>query len=182
MIRDIRSNVRGAAPDHDARCIDLSPCATRRSACKPLIFGDLRCRLLTPFARQKPTLLGYKPSGLSYIVYTIPKTAKYTTFEVKKKGGGERRIDAPVPMLKGLQKRLADVLYECARELEESEKRKNTLSHAFRKKYSIITKAKTHIARRYVLTLDLQNFFRVYTSAVCADSLSRTMHSSWLSR
>ncbi len=104
-------------------------------------------------------LLGYKPSGLSYIVYQIPKTAKYTTFEIKKKGGGERRIDAPVPMLKGLQKRLADLLYECLRELEESEKRKNKLSHAFRKEYSIITNAKMHIAHRYVLNLDLQNFF-----------------------
>ena len=104
-------------------------------------------------------LLGYKPSALSFIVYQIPKAAKYTTFEIKKKGGGERRIDAPIPMLKGLQKRLADLLYECLRELEESEQRKNRLSHAFRKGYSIITNAKAHKSRRYVLNLDLENFF-----------------------
>jgi RNA-directed DNA polymerase len=99
-------------------------------------------------------LLGYKPSALSFIVYQIPKAAKYTTFEIKKKGGGERRIDAPIPMLKGLQKRLADLLYECLRELEESEQRKNRLSHAFRKGYSIITNAKAHKSRRYVLNLE----------------------------
>jgi RNA-directed DNA polymerase len=104
-------------------------------------------------------LLGYKPSALSFIVYQIPKAAKYTTFEITKKGGGERRIDAPIPMLKGLQKRLASVLYECLRELEQSEQRKNKLSHAFRKGYSIITNAKAHTSRRYVLNIDLQNFF-----------------------
>lgn len=62
-------------------------------------------------------------------------------------------------MLKGLQRRLADILYECLRELEEPEKRKNKLSHAFRKEYSIITNAKAHASRRYVLNLDLLNFF-----------------------
>jgi hypothetical protein len=96
---------------------------------------------------------------LSYIVFQIPTTDKYKTFEIKKKGGGERRIDAPIPMLKGLQRRLADVLYECLRELEQPEKRKNKLSHAFRKDYSIITNAKAHTSRRYVLNLDLLNFF-----------------------
>jgi RNA-directed DNA polymerase len=104
-------------------------------------------------------LLGYKPSALSFIVYQIPKAAKYTTFDIKKKGGGKRRIDAPIPKLKGLQKRLAAILYECLRELEEVRKRKNKLSHAFRKDRSIITNAKAHKSRRYVLNLDLQNFF-----------------------
>jgi RNA-directed DNA polymerase len=104
-------------------------------------------------------LLGYKQSALSYIVFQIPAAGKYKTFEIKKKGGGKRRIDSPVPMLKALQRRLADVLYECLRELEEPEKRKNKLSHAFRKDYSVITNAKAHKARRYVLNIDLQNFF-----------------------
>jgi hypothetical protein len=104
-------------------------------------------------------LLGYKPSALSFIVYKIPSAAKYTTFEIKKKGGDVRRIDAPIPMLKGLQVRLAGVLYECLRELEESKERKNKLSHAFRKDYSIITNAKAHKSRRYVLNLDLKDFF-----------------------
>jgi RNA-directed DNA polymerase len=104
-------------------------------------------------------LLGYKPSGLSYIVFQIPKAEKYKTFKVQKKGGGERLINAPISMLKGLQRRLADVLCECLRELEGREKRKNKLSHAFRKDYSIITNAKAHTSRRYVLNVDLQDFF-----------------------
>jgi RNA-directed DNA polymerase len=104
-------------------------------------------------------LLGYKPSGLAYIVFQIPSAEKYKTFKIEKKGGGERCIDAPTPMLKGLQRRLADVLCECLRELEGLEKRKNRLSHAFRKDYSIITNAMAHTSRRYVLNVDLQNFF-----------------------
>jgi RNA-directed DNA polymerase len=104
-------------------------------------------------------LLGYKPSALSYIVFQIPKESKYTTFEIEKKGGGVRRIDAPIPKLKLLQKQLASVLYECLREIEESEKRKNKLSHAFRKGFSIVSNAKAHHSRRYVLNIDLQNFF-----------------------
>jgi RNA-directed DNA polymerase len=96
-------------------------------------------------------LLGYKPTTLSYIVHRIPKKAKYSIFEIKKKSGGVRRIDAPIPMLKGLQKRLAGVLYDCVSEIEESEKRKNNLSHAFRKSFSIISNATVHKSRRYVL-------------------------------
>jgi len=104
-------------------------------------------------------LLGYSPSGLSFILYKIPKNRKYVTFAIPKKGGGERQIDAPVPRLKVLQKKLADILYQCARDIEDATKQKNTLSHAFRNQYSIITNAHRHTARRYVLNLDLQNLF-----------------------
>jgi RNA-directed DNA polymerase len=104
-------------------------------------------------------LLGYRPSALSFIVHVTPKAAKYTTFKIKKKGGGERSIDAPIPRLKGLQKRLASVLYDCLQEIEESDKRKNNLSHAYRRGFSIISNAKAHKSRRYVLNIDLENFF-----------------------
>lgn len=89
----------------------------------------------------------------------MSKEAKYAIFEIKKKGGGVRRIDAPIPMLKGLQKQLANLLYECLREIEGTDKRKNNLSHAYRKGFSIISNARAHKSRRYVLNLDLQNFF-----------------------
>ncbi|MBB4367006.1 hypothetical protein GGD65_008080 [Bradyrhizobium sp. CIR18] len=104
-------------------------------------------------------ILGYKPSALSYIVFQIPTANKYTVFEIDKKGGGQRRIDAPIEKLKGLQRRLADTLYECLRELESTDKVKNKLSHAFREDFSIITNAKAHRARRFVLNLDLSDFF-----------------------
>lgn len=105
------------------------------------------------------SLLGYKPSALSYILFKIAKADRYKVFEIKKRTGGERRIDAPNPKLKAVQRRLADVLYECLGELEDGVERKNRLSHAFRRNYSIITNANAHTSRRYVLNIDLSDFF-----------------------
>jgi hypothetical protein len=104
-------------------------------------------------------ILNYKPNALSYILYRIPPAEKYQKFTIKKRGGGARTIHAPTAKLKGLQRRLADVLYECLDELDASNRQKNGLSHAFRKGYSIITNAKAHKSRRYVLNLDLADFF-----------------------
>ncbi len=104
-------------------------------------------------------LLGYHPSGLSYLLYKLPPDQKYTTFTISKKAGGERQIDAPVPKIKRLQKKLAGVLYDCAAEIEAGSERKNKLSHAFRKSYSVLSNAKAHRNRRYVLNLDLRDFF-----------------------
>jgi hypothetical protein len=58
-------------------------------------------------------LLGYKPSALSYILYKIPDAAKYSEFEIAKRSGGKRKIEAPEPHLKSLQRRLANLLYLC---------------------------------------------------------------------
>jgi RNA-directed DNA polymerase len=107
-------------------------------------------------------LLGYKPSAISYILYKLPTAAKYTTFAIPKKGGGSRQIDAPAEKLKGLQRRLADVLYDCLREIEQPLKAGNKASHAFRRGQSIISNARPHTARRYVLNLDLQDFFPTF--------------------
>lgn len=104
-------------------------------------------------------LLRYRASRLSYIVYQIPKRDRYTVFSIPKRSGGERRIDAPIPQLKLLQRRLANLLTECLQEIEAAQERKNTFSHAFRKGSSIITNARAHKNRRYVLNIDLQDFF-----------------------
>jgi len=36
-------------------------------------------------------LLGFTPRGLSYILYKIPNSVKYTTFEIPKSSGEKRR-------------------------------------------------------------------------------------------
>lgn len=104
------------------------------------------------------TILGYKPSGLSYILYKIPADKKYKKFTIPKNGGGEREIFAPIESLKVLQRHLANILYTC-RDQIEAENPRRPLSHGFRKKYSIITNARLHKRRRYVLNLDLKDFF-----------------------
>lgn len=104
-------------------------------------------------------ILGYKPSALSFLLYKIPSGEKYETFQIPKKAGGVRQIDAPIPKLKKLQRRLSDLLYECAAEIEAANPGRASLSHAFRKSHSIITNARPHRSRRYVLNFDLKDFF-----------------------
>jgi len=105
------------------------------------------------------SLLGYQLKTFAFIVYQIPDSAKYTEFETPKRSGGMRKISAPVPRLKVLQKRLAVLLYDYLDELEKGRPPRRTLSHGFVRKRSIITNARAHRGRRYVLNIDLEDFF-----------------------
>ncbi|MDX6577906.1 MAG: RNA-directed polymerase [Blastocatellia bacterium] len=103
-------------------------------------------------------ILNYEPKTLSYLIYKLPDAQKYTVFEIPKKSGGVRQINAPTSRLKLLQKRLSDLLYEAAEEIDAESQRK-PLSHGFRYSRSIITNASPHKNRRFVLNLDIENFF-----------------------
>ncbi len=103
-------------------------------------------------------LLGFKPSALTSIIYRTPTEQKYTTFEISKKSGGIRTIKAPNPKLKKLQSNLAHFLYACLAEIEK-ERRARPVSYGFRKKQTIAANAKNHKRRRYVLNLDLEDYF-----------------------
>ena len=104
-------------------------------------------------------LLGYKPSSVSFILYKLPSTSKYTLFKIPKKDGGERIIKAPVSHLKVLQSRLADLLQQCFEEIYGTETYGRALSHGFRKNHSIITNARRHKNKRYVFNVDLIDYF-----------------------
>jgi len=104
-------------------------------------------------------LLGYKPAALSYLLYKMPDASKYATFDIRKKNGGTRTIDAPHPKIKFLQRRLADLLTQCRLDIEDRKPRRKSISHGFRKFHSIVTNAIPHKRKRYVLNLDLENFF-----------------------
>lgn len=103
-------------------------------------------------------LLGYKPKALSFIIYKLPSAAKYENFQIPKKSGGVRDICAPTEQLKLLQRRLANILYLCRDEIDK-DSNLGSLSHGFRKRHSIVTNAKPHHGRRYVLNLDIKDFF-----------------------
>lgn len=104
-------------------------------------------------------LLGFKPSGLSYILYKKSVASKYRQFTIPKKFGGERMISAPSDDLKKLQSRLAELLMQCSSEINASMQHKFPVAHGFVKNRSIITNAKVHRARRFVFNVDLSNFF-----------------------
>jgi len=104
-------------------------------------------------------LLGYKPSGLAYLLYHQPSAGKYVEFEIPKRSGEPRKILAPTPKLKLLQRRLANLLYLALADIDKAGPPRRPLSHGFARKLSIITNASTHKRRRYVLNLDLKDFF-----------------------
>ncbi len=108
--------------------------------------------------KELAVLLGYKPKALTAIVYQTPLALKYTTFDIDKKSGGKRTINAPEPKLKKLQSHLSHSLYQCLAEIEK-ERGAKPISFGFRRDRSIAENAARHKRKRWVLNLDLQDFF-----------------------
>jgi RNA-directed DNA polymerase len=108
---------------------------------------------------QLATLLGFKPASLAYILFKLPPSAKYTTFTIAKRNGGVRIIQAPVPSLKLLQRKLSDLLLDCVDEINAATGRKDRAAHGFKRGRSIRTNAVKHRHRRWAFNIDLENFF-----------------------
>ena len=104
-------------------------------------------------------LLGFQPKAVSYILYKKPAANKYTTFQIPKRNGGQRTIQAPVDALKLLQRKLSALLQDCVDEINTANKRKDRTANGFKRKRSIITNARQHRHRRWVFNLDLEDFF-----------------------
>lgn len=104
-------------------------------------------------------VVGYQAKSLAYIIHGIQDSKKYTDFEIKKRSGGLRKISAPIPELKRLQKNLSYLLEDCVNEINTNRKINSSLAHGFRARHSIMTNAATHRKRRYVFNIDLIDFF-----------------------
>lgn len=102
-------------------------------------------------------LLGFHPKAFAWVIYK--QQPKYAIFEIPKSRGGSRTIKAPEPKLKNVQARLAELLQDCIADINEERSQKEKLSHGFRRGHSIITNAYQHRSRRFVLNVDLANFF-----------------------
>lgn len=96
---------------------------------------------------------------LTYVIYVKKIDNCYTTFTIPKKGGQERIINAPDNQLKDIQTRLASSLSKHQIKVRKENNISLKLSHGFEKERSIITNAKMHRNKRYVLNIDLENFF-----------------------
>jgi RNA-directed DNA polymerase len=104
-------------------------------------------------------MVGFEPKFVSFLLYKLPSGQKYKDFEIPKKNGGKRLIQAPTPRLKVLQRKLAKLLYDCVEEIDSTKATSSSISHGFQRGRSIVTNAAPHRARRYVLNFDLQDFF-----------------------
>lgn len=145
---------------------------TRRSAHKPLQPNGIEFLSMNKLESLKnakskqdlASLLGVKPSALTYTLYVLKPKSQYTQFVISKKNGGYRLIDAPSGRLKTIQTKLSCLLLDCIDDINrkrrsDSDLLKSTLSHGFARDRSIITNAVMHVNRRNVLNIDLNDFF-----------------------
>lgn len=92
------------------------------------------------------------PEGqLLYILYKLPTAKKYRCFEIPKKRGGQRSIKAPIKGTAILLGKLKPIL--------EHFYRTKICVHGFVPKRSVVTNARQHVKKRYVLNIDLETFY-----------------------
>ena len=113
---------------------------------------DLRKGVLELKTRQDiASLLDVKYELLNYHLYISPADKRYTSFTLPKKSGGERRISAPVTGLKIIQQKLNQAL--------QAVYQPKPATQGFSPERSIVTNAYPHTGKKYVLNIDLQDFF-----------------------
>lgn len=101
--------------------------------------------------RDIAEILDVTEKQLNYHLYIIPEYKRYKRFEITKKRGGIREIYAPATSLKIIQQKLNQVL--------QSVYNTKPSAHGFLPGKSILTNALPHVKKRYVLNLDLKDFF-----------------------
>ena len=117
------------------------------------MFNDIKTR------NDLADFLGIPRSKLTHILYVEKVDSYYNEFEIPKKSGEKREISAPSGDLKDLQTKLASALWNHQCEVKTQKKTRTNISQAFEKEKSIITNARIHRNKRYVLNIDLKDFF-----------------------
>ncbi|ACB00918.1 Reverse transcriptase (RNA-dependent DNA polymerase) (plasmid) [Picosynechococcus sp. PCC 7002] len=96
-------------------------------------------------------LLDVEYDKLIYHIYSSNVDERYKKFEVYKKSGGIRTITTPVTSLKFIQWKLNQVL--------NAVYQPKPAVHGFTLNKNILTNAQAHVGKRFVLNLDLEDFF-----------------------
>ncbi|WP_223619991.1 reverse transcriptase domain-containing protein [Lysobacter sp. ESA13C] len=115
--------------------------------------------------------LGLTDRKLCYLLYALDASKKYTSFQIAKKKGGVRTIDAPHPALKYIQRKLMHVLVELAPP--------TGIAKGYVAGVSTIDHAWLHRRQRHIILADLDSFFPSITfqrvrGALLAKPLSLT--------
>ncbi|WP_346688478.1 retron Ec67 family RNA-directed DNA polymerase/endonuclease [uncultured Cloacibacillus sp.] len=103
--------------------------------------------------------LRIRKSTLTYVLYVRQVDNLYNSFTIPKKDGSLRQISSPHVVLKKIQKKLANALWEYQLTIWKKRNIHPNMSHAFEKHKSIITNATIHKNKRFILNLDLENYF-----------------------
>ena len=89
--------------------------------------------------------------NLNHWIYRTPELNRYATFDIPKKNGMMRRIDAPTVNVKILQQKLNQVL--------QSIYSAKPSVHGFVTGKSVKSNALQHLGKRWVFNVDLEDFF-----------------------
>ena len=93
------------------------------------------------------------------IVYLKNSCSSFTLLKIPKSSGGERELHIPPEPLKKLQKAFSKILSACLVEIKKENPNYLICNHAFEQKKSIITNAELHRNKKYILNIDLSDFF-----------------------
>ncbi|MFD2632033.1 reverse transcriptase domain-containing protein [Idiomarina piscisalsi] len=102
---------------------------------------------------QLASLLNTEVDKLLKLIY--PHNRQYISFSIPKKDGSRRLISTPKPTLKNYQMIIASELHH--------HYIPRASAHAFIEQKSVLTNASPHVNKRYVLNLDLEDFFGTIT-------------------
>ena len=90
-------------------------------------------------------------SEMLWLLYKAPDEERYRHFEIPKRSGGMRLISAPHGLLREMQ----DKLHVEFKGLYDA----HPAAHGFVEARSIVTNASSHVGKRWVLNVDLVDFF-----------------------
>lgn len=94
---------------------------------------------------------GIKPSQLSYYAFHIDKRDAYKSVSIPRRNGTQRQLDIPNPSLRYLQR----LLHESLTRIYGPHR----VVHGFLSERSIVTNAQRHLGSRFILNVDLMDFF-----------------------
>jgi RNA-directed DNA polymerase len=115
---------------------------------------------LNPAAGKPPILVttadvanyvGIPLSKLMYLLHVVPRMNRYRAFELQRKSGTPRTIEAPIKPLKAVQSALAVAF--------QAYYRPRAAVHGYIPGKSILSNARVHRRQLWVLRIDLSDFF-----------------------
>lgn len=118
-----------------------------------MVISDIESR------EQLAFLLNIPLSKLTYLLYVKRIDNCYTSFDIKKKNNGVRVISAPNEDLKDIQRKLGYLLELHHKAFLKEKNIDNKISHGFEKNKRIITNAAVHRNNKYILSIDIKDFF-----------------------
>ena len=100
---------------------------------------------------QLAEMLGTSLKNINFVAYVESDSRKYSKFEIDKKSGGKRTINAPKDKLKNLQRKLVTLLNDLYKP--------HPAATAFIEGRGIVYNATKHVRKAAVFNIDLNSFY-----------------------